>query len=106
MADVHGEYEDRFKGVADVLAGNLDAGKDVGASVAVVLDDKLVVDIWGGFTDEARTRPWERDTITNVWSSTKTITSLCANSPPMARKACSYGTSWATRRACRAGTSR
>jgi CubicO group peptidase (beta-lactamase class C family) len=78
MADVHGEYDERFTGVRGALAANLDAGKDVGASVAVVLDDRLVVDVWGGFTDEAGTTPWERDTITNVWSSTKTVTALCA----------------------------
>ena len=78
MADVHGEYDERFAAVAEVLAASLDAGKDVGASAAVVLDDEFVVDIWGGFADEGRTRPWERDTITNVWSSTKTVTSLCA----------------------------
>jgi CubicO group peptidase (beta-lactamase class C family) len=78
MAEVQGEYSDRFVGVRDTLAANLDAGKDVGASVAVVLDDELVVDIWGGFVDEAHTSPWERDTITNVWSSTKTVTALCA----------------------------
>jgi CubicO group peptidase (beta-lactamase class C family) len=78
MADVQGEYDDRFVGVCDVLATHLDNGKDVGASVAVLLDDELVVDVWGGFADEARTRPWERDTITNVWSSTKTVTALCA----------------------------
>jgi CubicO group peptidase (beta-lactamase class C family) len=78
MADVQGEYEDRFVAVRDALAANLDAGKDVGASVAVVLDDRMVVDIWGGFVDEAKTTPWQRDTITNVWSSTKTVTALCA----------------------------
>jgi CubicO group peptidase (beta-lactamase class C family) len=78
MADVQGEYDDRFTAVRDVLAANLDAGKDIGASVAVVLDDRMVVDIWGGFADEGRTTPWERDTITNVWSSTKTVTALCA----------------------------
>ena len=37
-----------------------------------------MVDIWGGWVDAARTRPWERDTITNVWSTTKTMTALCA----------------------------
>jgi CubicO group peptidase (beta-lactamase class C family) len=78
MADVQGEYEDRFVAVRDALAANLEAGKDLGASVAVVLDDRMVVDIWGGFTDEAKTTPWQRDTITNVWSSTKTVTALCA----------------------------
>ena len=37
-----------------------------------------MVDLWGGFADEARTRPWERDTIVNVYSTTKTMTALCA----------------------------
>ena len=49
-----------------------------GASVAVLVEGEPVVDIWGGFVDEARTRPWERDTLTNVWSTTKTMTFLCA----------------------------
>jgi CubicO group peptidase (beta-lactamase class C family) len=38
----------------------------------------IVVDLWGGFCDEARTVPWSEHTITNVWSSTKTVTSLAA----------------------------
>src|SRR5205085_3840258 len=50
----------------------------VGASAAVVIDGQPVVDIWGGFTDEAKTKPWERDTIINVWSTTKTMTALSA----------------------------
>jgi len=32
----------------------------------------------GGYTDETKTRPWERDTIVNVWSVTKTMTFLVA----------------------------
>lgn len=35
-----------------------------------------MVDTWGGYRDEARTRPWTRDTIVNVWSTTKTVTAL------------------------------
>ena len=60
------------------LASSLDAGTDVGASVAVLVAGEPVVDVWGGFVDEARSAPWERDTITNVWSTTKTMTFLCA----------------------------
>lgn len=59
------------------LAANIDSGADCGASVAVVVDGELVVDMWGGWADEAHTAPWERDTITNVWSSTKTVMALC-----------------------------
>jgi CubicO group peptidase (beta-lactamase class C family) len=34
--------------------------------------------MWGGFRDEAMTTPWDERTITNVFSSTKTVTSLAA----------------------------
>jgi CubicO group peptidase (beta-lactamase class C family) len=78
MADVHGTCDSRFEGVRETLAKSLEAGTDVGASVAVLVEGEPVVDIWGGFADEARTEPWSHDTITNVWSTTKTMTFLCA----------------------------
>ena len=78
MAEVHGEFDPRFAAVADALAGNLDSGTDVGASVAVVLDGAFVVDIWGGSKQPDGSEPWERDTIVNVFSTTKTMTALCA----------------------------
>lgn len=78
MADIAGTFDDRFSGVRDVLSTSLDNGGDVGASVAVFVDGQAVVDIWGGYADAERTRPWERDTITNVWSTTKTMTALSA----------------------------
>lgn len=72
-----GTYQAQFTSVRDALAESL-AGDDVGASAAVFVDGRPVVDIWGGYADAARTIPWERDTITNVWSITKTMTALCA----------------------------
>jgi CubicO group peptidase (beta-lactamase class C family) len=78
MADVQGTYEPRFEGVRTVLSDNLDSGADVGASVAIYLHGEPVVDIWGGYVDAAGSASWERDTLTNVWSTTKTMTFLCA----------------------------
>jgi CubicO group peptidase (beta-lactamase class C family) len=78
VAEISGVCEERFAGVRDALAGNLDSGLDVGASVAVFVDGEAAVDIWGGHIDEAGAVPWQRDTITNVWSITKTMTALCA----------------------------
>ena len=75
---VKGDCDPRFEVMAEQLAANLASGADCGASVAVVLEGEPVVDLWGGYADEARTTPWERDTITNVWSSTKTVMALCA----------------------------
>jgi CubicO group peptidase (beta-lactamase class C family) len=78
MAEIHGTIDPRFAAMGEILSANLDSGADVGASVAVMLEGELVVDIWGGWVDEAHTAPWGRDTITNVWSSTKTQMALCA----------------------------
>jgi CubicO group peptidase (beta-lactamase class C family) len=78
VAEINGTWDQRFEGVASTLAASLDAGTDVGASVAVFLHGEPVVDIWGGFVDEAHSAPWAEDTLTNVWSTTKTMTFLCA----------------------------
>ena len=78
MAEISGTWEERFSPVVERLRRHLDEGLDVGASVSVTVDGEFVVDIWGGHADEARTRRWERDTIVNTWSLTKTMTAMCA----------------------------
>ncbi len=78
MANVEGTCDERFTAVRHELAECLDAGDELGASIVVDLDGEVAVDLWGGYRDEARTQPWLRDTITNVWSTTKTVTSLAA----------------------------
>ncbi len=78
MAEIHGFCDERFAGVRDAFTANFDRGADIGASVAVYVDGEPVVDLWGGLADPETDRPWERDTITNIWSITKTMTALCA----------------------------
>lgn len=78
MAEVHGSCDPRFERMRDILSANIESGADVGASVAVVHHGEMVVDLWGGWADAERTTPWQADTITNVWSSTKTQMALCA----------------------------
>jgi CubicO group peptidase (beta-lactamase class C family) len=78
MSELNGSCDERFAAVRDALQRNLDSGEEVGASITVDLDGAIAVDLSGGFRDEARTVPWTPDTITNVWSSTKTVTSLAA----------------------------
>ena len=78
MATVHGFYDDRFAAMAEVLSANVDSGADLGASVAVTIDGEFVVDMWAGWADPGKTASWGEHTITNVWSTTKTMTSLCA----------------------------
>src|SRR5689334_5881467 len=80
MADgsVQGLTHERFAAVRTQFEANLAKGDDVGASFCATLEGEVVVDLWGGFADPAKTRPWERDTIVNVYSTTKTMTALTA----------------------------
>jgi CubicO group peptidase (beta-lactamase class C family) len=75
---VQGQCQPRFEALHQLFAANIASGADLGASLAVTIDGELVVDLWGGWADEARTRPWAADTVTNVWSTTKMMTSLTA----------------------------
>jgi CubicO group peptidase (beta-lactamase class C family) len=73
---LHGQVDPRFEPLREVIEGTLGSGAECGLSVTVDVDGQTVVDVHGGYADEARTRPWEPDTIVNVWSTTKTVTSL------------------------------
>jgi len=74
---IDGYCDERFISVKHIFEKNFELGLEVGASFAVSLNGKLVVDIWGGFSDSAKTKPWEKDTIVNVFSTTKVMTALC-----------------------------
>lgn len=75
---VHGHHDPRFQPVADELARQVGSGEELGASIAVTVAGRTVVDIWAGHVDASRETPWSEDTITNVWSTTKTVTALAA----------------------------
>ncbi|MFD9538823.1 serine hydrolase domain-containing protein [Streptomyces sp. NPDC060022] len=79
MPHFHGHCDDRFAAVRDAFAANFEERDELGAAVTVLVDGSPVVDLWGGWADKDRTRPWERDTVVNVWSTTKGPTALCAH---------------------------
>ena len=73
-----GACDERFQPLREVFEKSFSQG-EVGAAVSVTIDGDPVVDLWGGHSDAARRRPWERDTIVNVYSTTKGMTAICAN---------------------------
>ncbi len=75
---VDGTCDPRFERVRATFEKSFETG-EVGAAVAVTLGGELVVDLHGGFADAERTRPWQRDTIANTYSTTKGMTAICAN---------------------------
>ncbi|MEV0037418.1 serine hydrolase domain-containing protein [Streptomyces sp. NPDC050804] len=78
MTELNGTVSTSFEPVRDAVEDQLRRGAEVGLSLVVDVDGQQVVNLWGGHRDAARTRLWHRDTITNVWSVTKTVTSLAA----------------------------
>ncbi|CAL9610130.1 serine hydrolase domain-containing protein [Streptomyces sp. enrichment culture] len=76
---VHGHCDPRFAAVREAFEENFRTRGELGAAVAVTVDGRTVADLWGGWADAARTRPWERDTVVNVWSTTKGPVALCAH---------------------------
>ncbi len=74
--DTHGHCDERFLPFKDAFRANFEAGLEIGSSLAVTHRGKIVVDLWGGFADEARTIPWQADTIVPVASTTKIILNI------------------------------
>ena len=78
MTEFSGYCDERFSALRDAFADNFKGRNEVGASVAVSLEGEMVVDLWGGYRDEAKSLPWEEDTIVNVYSTTKTMAAITA----------------------------
>ena len=69
--EIHGSCDAAFESVRRVFEENFHARDEIGAAVALVVDGRPRVDLWGGSADQARTQPWQRDTLVNVYSTTK-----------------------------------
>src|SRR5262245_38923833 len=75
---IEGTCDPRFEAAREVFESHFKTGDDIGASAAIYIEGEPVMDIWGGWLDKARTEPWQRDTIVNNFSTTKTMTALAA----------------------------
>src|ERR1700674_866266 len=76
---IEGTCDPKFNRVKDAFAENFEQRGEVGASAAITIDGKSVVDIWAGHADKAKTKPWTRDQLVNVYSTTKGVTAICAH---------------------------
>ncbi|MDQ8703806.1 serine hydrolase domain-containing protein [Streptomyces sp. LHD-70] len=79
VPQIEGRCDERFAGVRAAFEANFRDRDELGAAVTVQVGGETVVDLWGGWADPGRTRPWRRDTLVNVWSTTKGPTALCAH---------------------------
>lgn len=76
MVEIAGFAEPRFAAVKDAFAANFEAGLELGARFTLVQAGEVVVDLWAGFADRARSRPFDERTLVPVFSTTKAIAAL------------------------------
>jgi CubicO group peptidase (beta-lactamase class C family) len=76
---IEGACDPRFNRVKEIFTDSFTNGIEVGAAVAATIDGKSVIDLWGGHVDKAKTKPWTRDTLVNVYSTTKGLAATCAH---------------------------
>ncbi|KAJ5563247.1 hypothetical protein N7535_008411 [Penicillium sp. DV-2018c] len=74
----HGTADPEFARLRTLLSERLATGSELGASICVNIGGRNVVDIWGGYTEAAKTTPWDKDTLVVVWSCTKVVTAIAA----------------------------
>jgi CubicO group peptidase (beta-lactamase class C family) len=75
---IGGFTDPKFSDVREALAQNLSDGAEIGEAVAVVINGRTVVDLWGGYKNRERTVPWERNTLVCMFSVGKPIAILAA----------------------------
>ncbi len=73
---IHGTCEKKFQPVKELFQEIHQSGREVGSSFSVYKDGIPLIDIWSGYTDKEKNKEWKRDTLANVWSTTKGITAL------------------------------
>jgi CubicO group peptidase (beta-lactamase class C family) len=77
--DIDGWTAPGFEKVRSAFEQNFADGLEVGAAFSAYYRGEPVVDLWGGRADRETGRPWERDTIIGVFSTTKGAAAICAH---------------------------
>jgi len=76
--EIRGHCDPAFIPVKKAFQKNFRHQLETGAAISLVAEGKPVVDLWGGWTDFRRRRPWRSDTLANIYSATKGVTAVCA----------------------------
>jgi CubicO group peptidase (beta-lactamase class C family) len=76
---LNGMVDERFLPVWDAFLTNFREEEELGAGCSVVVDGEVMIDMWGGWADAARTREWERETTVCMMSVAKGVTGIAFN---------------------------
>ncbi|MFD3263689.1 serine hydrolase domain-containing protein [Phenylobacterium ferrooxidans] len=76
MTEIFGTCAPTFYAVREAFEANFARGQELGARFSLVRKGEVLVDLWAGFADRQRRRPFSDTTLTTIFSSTKAIAAL------------------------------
>ena len=74
--NISGHTAPGFESVRDAFEENFIDNLELGAALAVYLEDELIIDLEAGYSDRKKTKPWTPDTLVPVYSVSKAISAL------------------------------
>ena len=74
---VNGYCDENFIEARHIFEKSISSGFELGGSIAVEVKGKKVIDLWGRHLDHSQSKPWEENTLVNVFSTTKGIAAIC-----------------------------
>ena len=77
MNDIKGHCRSDFIEIQNIFADSIKSGHETGASIAIEYKGEMIVDLYGGYKDAAKSVPWDKNTLVNVFSVTKGVTAAC-----------------------------
>jgi CubicO group peptidase (beta-lactamase class C family) len=66
----------QFDAVRQIFDAALAEGEELGARFTVMIEGEVALDLYGGFADRPRTQPFDAQTLTPVFSTTKAIAAV------------------------------
>ncbi|CAF1373742.1 unnamed protein product [Rotaria sp. Silwood1] len=74
--NVDGTVQTGWEPIRDLFQKTFQDNRDLGASLAVYHQGELVVNLWGGWFDKQKTKPYDNDTLQLVFSTSKGLVAM------------------------------
>ena len=75
--EIHGECDPQFSKVKETFEKLYQEDREIGSCFAVYKDGNPLINLWGGFQDKDKTKPWQKDNLVTVYSTTKGVAAFC-----------------------------
>ena len=75
--EIHGECDPQFSKVKETFEKLYQEDREIGSCFAVYKDGNPLVNLWRGFQDKDQTKPWQKDNLVTVYSTTKGVAAFC-----------------------------